>query len=48
MEQVAVSSQINIRQTNTFWAEHTVVEMLTLLVHHVTSGLLKVRFRTHN
>jgi len=37
MAEVTVSSQINTKQINTVWAEHTDVEKLNLLVHHVTS-----------
>jgi len=39
MAQVAVCSQINTKHINTVWAESTIVEMLNLLVHHVTSWL---------
>ena len=37
--QVAVCSQINSKHINTVWTERTVVEMLGLLVHHVTCRL---------
>jgi len=37
--QVAVSSQMNTKHINTVWAECTIIEMLNLLVHHVTSRL---------
>jgi len=37
--QVAVCSQINTKHINTVWAERTIVEMLDLLVQHVTSRL---------
>jgi len=41
--QVAVCSQINTKHINTVWAEHTFVEMLNLLVDHITSRLWKVK-----
>jgi len=34
--EVAVCSQINTKHINAVWAERTIVEMLNLLVHHVT------------
>jgi len=37
--QVVHCSQINSKHINTVWAERTVVGMLNLLVHHVTSQL---------
>jgi hypothetical protein len=37
--QVAVSSQIKTKHINTVWAERRIVEMLNLLMHHVTSRL---------
>ena len=42
MAQVAVCSQINTKHKNIVWAEHTILEMLNLLVHLVTSELYKV------
>jgi hypothetical protein len=40
--QVAVCSQINTKHINTVWTELTVVEMLSLLVHHVTVGFKRL------
>jgi len=37
--QVAVCSQTNTKHIITVWAERTVVEMLNLLVHHVTGRI---------
>jgi len=37
--QVAVRSEINTKHINTVWAERTIIEILKLLVHHVTSRL---------
>jgi hypothetical protein len=42
-QQVAVCSQINIKHTNTVWAERTIVKKFNFLVHPVTSWLLKVK-----
>jgi len=39
VEQIAVYSETNTKHINTEWAEHTIVEILNLLVHHVTSRL---------
>jgi hypothetical protein len=41
--EVAVCSEINTEHINTVWTERTVLEMLNLLVHHVTSRLYKVK-----
>jgi len=41
--QVAASSQMNTKHINTVWAEHTIVEILNLLVNHVTSRRWKIK-----
>jgi NMD protein affecting ribosome stability and mRNA decay len=40
--QVAFCTQTNTKHINTVWVERTVVKIFNLLVHIVTSGLLKV------
>jgi hypothetical protein len=42
MAQFAVCSETNTKHINTVWAERT-VKTFNLLVHHVTSRLLKVK-----
>jgi hypothetical protein len=42
MAQVAVCSQTITKHINTVWKEHTIVKIFNLLVHPVTSRLLKV------
>jgi hypothetical protein len=41
--QVAVCSQTNTKHIITVWKEHTIVKIFNLLVHPVTSRLLKVK-----
>jgi hypothetical protein len=43
VRQVAVCSQTDTKHINTVWAERTIVKIFNLLVHPVTSRLLKVK-----
>jgi hypothetical protein len=44
--QVAGFSQTNTKHINTVWKERTIVKIFNLLVHPLTSRLLKVKMYT--